>query len=426
VEPIFGAYGRGGGRRPRPGLGAGVLAALFLLIGCAQIESPSGGPEDRTAPRVLGMAPDSGAIGVRPETLTILFSKKMDHRTVRDWVAISPVLSIRSVEWTGERVDLILRDTPDTGRTYAVLLGAEVQDRRHNALGPWTAAFSTGSRLDTGSLRGKVRGTRLKPALAYLYAFAWSDSVPASEDDRLGALRIGQADKDGVFRLDYLPRGTPMRICALYDAARNRTFDEDDDLWASLDGPVSIDDTTRVVTDLEIYMVLPDEPGTIKGTAIDSSCVGVGADLLRRFDKEADSLSAKIGGPSVGKAAAGDSIMGFGQFVESAVDTLAVRARLAAIDSLRIPARLDSARCALPVIVRLFEKDTSLVAEVRGKGAFEFRDVVPGIYRLRAFRDGDADGQAGPGEAQGEFPHPLEVLPGRALEAVDIQLLPRP
>ncbi len=426
MKLTFGAKGAGGGRRPRSGLGVGVLTGLLLLIGCAQIESPSGGPEDRTAPRVLGMAPDSGALGVRPETLSILFSKKMDHRTVRDWVAISPSLSIRSVVWTGERVDLILRDTPDTGRTYAVLLGAEVQDRRHNALGPWTAAFSTGSRLDTGSLRGKVRGGRLKPALAYVYAFAWSDSAPTSEDERLGALRIGQADKDGMFRLDYLPRGTSMRICALFDAARNRTFDEDDDLWASLDGPVSIDDTTRVVSDLEIYMVLPDEPGTIKGTAIDSSCVGVGADLLRRFDKEADSLSARIGGPPVGKAAAGDSIMGFGQFVEPAVDTLVVRARLAVIDSLRIPARLDSVRCALPVIVRLFEKDTSLVAEVRGKGPFEFRDVVPGIYRLRAFRDADADGQAGPGEAQGEFTHPIEILPGRTLEAVDIQLLPRP
>jgi hypothetical protein len=403
-----------------------VAWCLLLLIGCAQIESPGGGPEDRTAPRVLGMSPDSGAVGVRPETLSILFSKKLDRRSLRDWITLSPALEIRSIGWTGERADVVFRDPPDTGRTYAVLLGAEVRDRRHNALGPWTAAFSTGARLETGQISGKIHGGRLKPGFAYVYAFAWSDSTPTSDEGRTRALRVGQADKDGAFRLGYLPRGTALRICGLYDAARNRSFDADDDLWASSDHPVSIDDTTRMIADLEIYMVLPDEPGTIKGTAIDSSCVGKGADLLLRLGKEADSLGARIGRPSPQTKSAADSILGFGQATPQAVDTLEIRARLAAIDSLRIPARLDSARCALPVIVRIFEKDTSLVSEARGKGPFEFRDVEPGIYRIRAFRDANADGQPGPGEAQGEFTHAVEVLPGRILEGVDIPLLPRP
>lgn len=371
---------------------------------------------------MLGIFPDSGAVDARPETLSILFSKKMDRRSVRDWIAISPPLAIRSIQWKGERADLVLRDRPDSGRTYAILLGAEVRGQRHAALGPWTAAFSTGPQMDTGRAAGKIRAGKLKPALAYVYAFAWDDSLPRT-DGNLGApIRIAQADKDGAFHLEYLPRGVRMRIAALYDAARNRNYDEQDDLWAAYEEPVVIDDTTRVVSDLEIYMVFPDEPGTIKGAAVDSSCVGRGEDLLRRLDKEADSLATLVRPPTPAQGSAVDSILGFGAAPKPVVDTLAVRARLAAIDSLRIPARLDSARCAQPIIVRLLEKDTSMVSESRGKGAYEFRDVAPGIYRLRAFRDENANGQPDSSEVRGEFPHSLEVLPGRTLDELSIPL----
>jgi hypothetical protein len=393
-----------------------------MALACAQIESPGGGPEDKSAPRVLGIYPDSGAVDARPETLSILFSKKMDRRSVRDWIAISPPLEVRSIRWKGERADFILRDRPDSGRTYAILLGAEVRGRRHTSLGPWTAAFSTGPRLDTGRAAGKIRAGKLKPAFAYVYAFAWEDSLPRSEEDLGTPIRIAQADKDGAFQLDYLPRGIPMRIAALYDAARNRNYDEQDDLWASFDQPVVVGDTSRVVSDLEIYMVFPDEPGMVKGSAVDSSCVGRGEDLLKRLGKEADSLATHLKPPGAGRASVVDSILGFGAPPVPDVDTLAIRARLAAIDSLRIPARLDSAQCALPIIVRLFEKDTSMVAEARGKGPFEFRDLAPGVYRLRAFRDENANGQPDSTEMQGGYPHALEILPGRTLDDLLIPL----
>ena len=408
--------------------GACVLLLVWLICwGCAQVGAPSGGPEDREAPRVLGMTPDSGSVGVRPETLSVLFSKGMDRSAVRDWIFISPPLEVREARWQGNRVDILLRDRPDTGRTYAVLFGSEVTDRRQIPFGPWSAAFSTGSKLDDGVVEGRVLGGRLKTAGAYLFAWPWEDSFPPTGGTGAPPLRIGQAGKDGSFRMGYLPRNLPMRLCALYDAGHDRDYDAEDDVYGCMDEPLVIDDTTRARTGIKIYVVLPDEPGSLKGTAADSSCVGRGVGVLQRLRHEADSLAARIGVKPVAKEAGpGDSLLGFAALPGGPVDTLAVRARLSAIDSLRSFARADSARCAKPVIVRLFERDTSMVAESRGEGSFEFREVAAGIYRIRGFRDENANGLPDPGEAAGEFRTPIELKPGRNLTDLDFVLRPLP
>ena len=117
----------------RHGIGAG-LTALLLGTGCAQVEAPSGGPVDSEKPRVVGMFPDSGSTGELPDTLSILFSKKMDRKSVRDWLFVSPPVAIRERLWKDNRLDLPLLSPPDSGQTYSVLLGAEVKDLRGNAL----------------------------------------------------------------------------------------------------------------------------------------------------------------------------------------------------------------------------------------------------------------------------------------------------
>ncbi len=407
---------------------AGALALLAIHGGCAKVAAPTGGPEDKSLPRVLALSPDSGAVGVRPDTISILFSKRMDRGSVRDWLFVNPPLAIREWTWDGNRLELVLSDPPDTGITYGILIGSDVFDRRKNPLGPYSTAFSTGRSPDDGVAEGQILGGRIKGAGSYLYVWFWSDSIPGGpEGDLPPPLKMGQAGKDGRFAIPFLPRNRPLRICALYDAHRDRSYDPEDDFLGCLEEPLVLGDTSRVRSGLSIYLVLPDEPGQLKGKAVDSTCVRSGAPRLLALRREADSLRVLIGAGVVKDSIAGDSLIGFGAPEGAArVDTAAVRARLAAIGDLRQIARVDSARCALPVLVRLFEKDTSLVAEVRGSGGFEFRDVSPGTYRIRAFRDEDANGVAGPGEAAGDYPFPIEVRPGRVLADLDFSLRPLP
>ncbi len=404
---------------------AAIAGLVALVAGCAKVAPPSGGPEDRTFPRVIGMAPDSGSVDARPDTLSILFSKKMNRGSVRDWLFVTPRVSVAEYAWRENRLEIVLLERPDSGRTYGILLGAEATDRRNNSIGPWSAAFSTGGRLDDGMVEGEVRSGRLKAAGSYLYVWPWSDSLPATDGEIPTPLRMGQSGKDGKFRIPFLPRNEALRICALFDGRKDRSFDTEDDLWGCCSDPIVLDDTTRTRTGVEIYLVFPDEPGTVSGAAVDSSCVGKGVGRLRALNREADSLAVLLGARAGSDSLPADSLLGFAKKGKVEFDSTAVRSRLAEMDSLRAVARIDSARCALPVIVRLFEKDSTLVAEVQGDGAFEFRDVAPGVYRIRAFRDADSNGESGSGEAAGEYPFPIEVAPGRALTDLRFRLEPR-
>jgi hypothetical protein len=260
----------------------------------------------------------------------------------------------------------------------------------------------------------------LKISDVYLYVWRWGEADSLEDREPPPPLRMGQAAKGGQFRIGALPRGVPLQVCALYDARRNRSYDSDEDLWGCLDAPLVVDDTSRVVSDLAVYLVLDDEPGLLKGSAVDSSCIGRGVEVLDRLGREADSLSALLT-PGGGEVA--DSLLGFAVAGPDTVDSAAVVARLAGIDSLRVPARDDSIRCAQPVIVRLFEDDTTLVAEARTSAEFSFSDVAPGIYRLQAFRDSNGNGLQDPEEVRGTYRFPIELLPGREIADLVIQLL---
>ncbi len=406
---------------------AAALLVMLTLGGCAQVEAPSGGPEDRTLPRVVGIRPDSGAVGARPETLSVLFGKRMNRASVRDWTFISPPLEIRERLWKENRLDLVLEAPPESGKTYSILFGSEVIDERKNPLGPKIYAFSTGETLDNALIEGKVISGRLRAAGVYLYAWAWEDSLALDSPDLPDPLRMGQAGKDGGFRISNLPRGVDLRIGALYDVGRNRSYDPEDDLWGFTDTPVRVDDTSRVVSDVEIYLVLDDEPGVLTGTAVDSSCTGAGLAILAQIEREIDSLAVVVGRRAApGGGGLTDSLVGFAAPPRDAIDTLAVESRLTELDSLRALARTDSARCATPVIVRLLAADSSLVSETRGAGPFDLRELEPATYRIEAFRDLDLDGLAGTGEPAGSYPDSIRLLPGRHLTGLDFPLLAPP
>ena len=51
-----------------------------------------------------------------------------------------------------------------------------------------------------------------------------------------------------------------------------------------------------------------------------------------------------------------------------------------------------------------------------GGPEFEWADVPPGIYRLRAFRDINETGERESGEPRGSYPFAIEVAPLRTID----------
>jgi hypothetical protein len=400
---------------------------VILCAACAQIEPPSGGPEDREAPRVVGTFPDSGAVRVtNADSLVLQFSEPMNRRTVEESFFLSPPVEYRERSWEKQTWILRLSQPLESGRTYVGLLGLGAKDRHGNGPKiPWSFAFSTGDSLDTGRVSGKVIGQRYSPHGAFVYVWNWESAPPDSTKEGYPAdpLRLGQADAQGTYELTYLPRDRELRVCALYNQSGDQKFNPNTDHWGCLEDPLVIADTARVVSNVDLYLTYPDEPGTVAGTAADSACIRSKAKaVLARVRAQKDSLRHWLdeGVPDTTGGSEGATV----PRPITPADSLRIGHELLSLDSLRTGAEAESAFCARPIFVQLLS-DTTVTRESRSGASFKWSDVPPGIYHLFAFRDLNANGRADPEEPQVRYPQAIEVRPLLVLDHLDLVLPPR-
>jgi len=438
----------------RPGwraLGLLALAGLGALVGCARMVPPSGGPEDKQAPKVLAHAPDSAAVRVAlGAPLRIIFDEPMNRSTVRDWLLVAPWPGKLGCRWDSSSITCWPERGWHENTVYTVVLSTEAVDRRRNRLArALEFAFTTGESLPSGSVAGVVRTRALKAQGVPVCLFPWPPGglgEAGGRDLKLDprdALSIAEADAQGRFRLLHVAWGEDFLLGALWDETRNRVYDEDTDLWgfypakvqaealpqAPLDSTVALHDSTAAppesaaapgLVGREIYLVYPDEPGDIVGEVSDSACAGFVAPATYRA--RADSLRRVLSGEidALGFASQGDSAA---RVALTPSEEQALRAGIAHIDSLLVGAARDSLRCGGSIWVFAYAEDDSVPAgEASGTGPFTLGGLAPGLYRLEAFRDLDRDGEAGPGEPGGRFPTLIELGPGRRVEGVDFAL----
>ena len=410
-----------------------MAALAFLGAACARIIPPTGGPEDRTAPRVVAVAPDSAAVRVPRDTpVRLTFSESMDRSSVRDWLQITPWPGRLQCSWEEHTLVCRAEEGWRPGTTYTVLLGTRAQDPRKNRMAsPRLFAFSTGDSLDAGELLGRVHTRSLTAEEVPIFVFDWPaairaplDSSAALEPDPLGAVRGGESGKEGEFALRFVPRDRPLLIGALYDRDGDRAYDAGTDLWAFAPRPVVCGDTTRAAGETEIYLVYADEPGDLAGTVTDSACTGYVPPAQLRA--AADSLDRILAGEvdAMGfPGGKGDTLPGT-ELTPAQTESLRAEAERV---SLRLAAAIqDSLRCGAPIWVTAIRPDSTTAADVRGAGSFQLTDLAAGLYRLTAFRDLSGDGARQPDEPAGDFPHPVELGPGRRLTGVDWEIVLAP
>ena len=159
----------------------GAMALLWLVAaGCAQVGSPSGGPKDETPPKWTSSVPEVGAVEVRPQALSFIFDEYVKAPQWRSQLLVSPPLGAgMELEVRGREVILSWDDSLAQEVTYVFQFGDAVVDvNEGNPAQNLLHAFSTGTQLDTLSVRGHVRdaltGQPLDGFRVLLYPDAWS------------------------------------------------------------------------------------------------------------------------------------------------------------------------------------------------------------------------------------------------------------
>ncbi len=248
-----------------------LCLVIIILSACAREGFPPGGPEDRTPPQLVEVAPAKNATRVPLSAhLEFTFSEKIDRASFEQALFISPApvqdedkqLRFR---WRGPHVEVTFPDSLRRERTYVVTLGTDVRDLRNNRLASaFSLAFSTGDSIDTGEIHGKI--FHEKPAgvliLAYLLD-AGSDtaraeavrSQPNPAHDR--AEYFTQAGTQGDFVLPYLSDGR-YRIFALEDRSGDRLYNRGEEAIGVPPRDLMLSPSQRSIHDLNFRLAVED------------------------------------------------------------------------------------------------------------------------------------------------------------------------
>ena len=154
----------------RPGLAYLTLMSILvsIIIGCASIQTPQGGPRDDKAPEIITMIPKNQTTNFNFKKIIIEFDEYFKIENEVKEFSISPELAVApTLKVKQKRLEITFTDTLEKNTTYTLNFGKAIADiNEGNAIKNLTYVFATGPNLDSLSIKGRVTNTKTgKPEL---------------------------------------------------------------------------------------------------------------------------------------------------------------------------------------------------------------------------------------------------------------------
>ena len=216
----------------------GIAAVALLVVACASIGSPDGGPYDETPPVFLGSTPEPFALGVKDKRVTLKFDEFIKIEKAAEKVVISPPqITQPIIKTSGKSIVVELDDSLKENTTYSIdFSDAIVDNNEGNPLGNFAFLFSTGDRIDTLAVSGTVLNAEnlepIKGILVGLHRDLADSAFTTKPFDR-----VSRTDADGRFTIRGIAPDT-YRAYALQDVNQNYIFDQKNEMIAFLDSLV--------------------------------------------------------------------------------------------------------------------------------------------------------------------------------------------
>jgi len=222
------------------------LILSLLLFGCAQQVTPTGGPKDKTPPKIIGSEPQNFSINFSDNKIKLEFDEFIQQNNIISEMLISPTFDEQpEVKFRNKSLELIFKDTLQPNTTYTINFGKGIVDlNEKNSLDSNLFVFSTGDYLDSLSIEGTVKNAiDLQPAdnvLVMLYN-EMTDSLPYVKKPTY----FGRTDKNGSYHIGYMKK-EQYKAFALKDANANYLFDLPDEPIAFIEEIIEPEKTDTV------------------------------------------------------------------------------------------------------------------------------------------------------------------------------------
>jgi len=205
---------------------------LCLLAGCAQIVTPSGGPKDDTAPKLLAEKPENSTTNFSEKIIKITFDEFVTLNNPTENVIFSPPLNLPAEYTTkGKSVVVKINDTLQENTTYNIFFADCIQDfHEGNKLSGYNYAFSTGDSIDQHKLFGIVVNAETNQPEPSVFVMLYEnniDSLPLTTRPYY----ITKTNEQGEFILQHL-KPNNYKIFALKDINSDLIFNLPNELIA--------------------------------------------------------------------------------------------------------------------------------------------------------------------------------------------------
>ena len=207
-----------------------VFVVAFWMVRCANVVTPSGGPKDQNPPVVLEASPKNNSTNFSGKSIHITFDEFVTLNNPSNNVLISPPMNKKPTFKTNGKTLIIRFEEPlKPNTTYSINFGDAIKDLHEgNVFSGYTFNFSTGEKIDSLSLRGKVvSAATLKPAEKFFVALYSDDNDTLTLDSlpyRVKPDYITTTNKDGLFEFSALADKEYL-VFAINDNNSNLIYD---------------------------------------------------------------------------------------------------------------------------------------------------------------------------------------------------------
>lgn len=196
-----------------------TFGIMLLVYSCAnKAQGPTGGPKDKTPPRVLKSFPDNGSLNYKKKQVEIDFDEMISIEKPNENVIISPPqLKPPDVKAYGKKVIVNFNQDLRDSTTYSINFGNAIVDlNEKNALKNYLFSFATGNQIDSLRIAGTVVNAEDLNPLSDLIVGIYTETADSVFAEK-PFLRIGKTDEKGHFSIDNVKKGK-YKIFALGDA----------------------------------------------------------------------------------------------------------------------------------------------------------------------------------------------------------------
>ena len=218
-----------------------VLVGLLILVACANIGTPDGGPYDETPPKIVHTSPKFAATKSKAKKIVLELDENIKLDNPMEKVVVSPPqLNMPEISSSGKRITVELEDTLIPNTTYTIDFADAIEDNNEgNPMGDYAFTFSTGETIDTFQVSGYVLNAQdlepIKGIVVGLYALDADSTMSDAEADKTLAdsvfrtkpfERISRTDSRGQFVIKGLNKDTRYRVFALKDVDFDYRFSQ--------------------------------------------------------------------------------------------------------------------------------------------------------------------------------------------------------